>query len=197
MSTERREGDEAEERAAMARDPVLAKLGLSVEPVKPSTGALDRLLRTVSLTSRFERFARLVADALGVTSDLGQRLLDGIDRVVSWADSPWPGVRLYHLEGPLGEAPIVAQAVVGFVRVAPGVTFPTHRHLGDETVVVVQGGLVDDDGTVARPGDVIVRAAGSEHAFTASPGPDLVYLAVIRDGVAFGEIIMRPGSEDV
>jgi anti-sigma factor ChrR (cupin superfamily) len=155
------------------------------------------LLRAVSETSRFERFADLVARALGVGSALGQRLLDGIDRAANWTESPWPGVQLYHLEGPLGDAPIARQAVVGFVRLKPGVAFPTHRHLGEETVVVVQGSLEDEDGSVSGPGAVVVRGAGSEHAFTALPGPDLVYLAVIRDGVAFGEVVMRPGSADV
>lgn len=61
---------------------------------------------------------------------------------------------------------------------------------------LLQGCFEEDDGSVSGPGAVVVHAAGSEHAFTALPGPDLVYLAVIRDGVAFGENVMRPGSPD-
>ena len=93
-------------------------------------------------------------------------------------------------------AAIVGQAVVGFLKVQPRVAFPRHRHLGDETVVVVQGALRHGDGTVARLGDAHLWRAGSEHAFEALPGPELIYLVVIRDGVAFGDVVIRPGSPD-
>jgi anti-sigma factor ChrR (cupin superfamily) len=48
-----------------------------------------------------------------------------------------------HLVG--GSA--TAGADVGFVRITAGTTFPPHRHLGEEHVLVLQGSYQDSDGT--------------------------------------------------
>jgi anti-sigma factor ChrR (cupin superfamily) len=44
-------------------------------------------------------------------------------------------------------------ADAGFVRVAAGTVFPLHRHVGDETVLVLQGSYSDSDGAVVRAGE--------------------------------------------
>jgi anti-sigma factor ChrR (cupin superfamily) len=78
------------------------------------------------------------------------------------------------------------------VRVPAGATFPLHRHIGEERVLVLQGGFEDQDGRVYRRGDEAWKPAGSEHSFVALPGPDLIYLVVLFGGVV---IPSEPGFE--
>ena len=184
-------------RALFARDQLLTSLASVVSPAPRSASERARLLDAVATTSRFARFRASVAVLLGIADDFAGRLLDGIDRVASWEASPWPGISLFHLEAPLAGAPIAAQAVVGFVRVPAGVSFPRHGHVGAEDVLIVQGRVRDSDGSVAGLGDVVHKAAGTEHELTALAGPDLIYLAVVREGVQFGDVVMRPGHSDL
>ena len=86
---------------------------------------------------------------------------------------------LAYLQG-LPGGPACAAADVGFVRVAAGTTFPLHRHLGDEHVLVLQGTYVDSDGSHYRPGDLAFKPEGSSHEFTAGPDQDLIYVTVFH-----------------
>jgi anti-sigma factor ChrR (cupin superfamily) len=73
----------------------------------------------------------------------------------------------------------------GFVKVPAGEPFPEHRHLGEEQVLVLQGGFVDSEGRVCHRGDEAVKPLGSAHGFTALPGADLIFLVVIFGGLDF------------
>lgn len=151
-------------------------------------GMREAILASARTEGRHERFARDVARLLDVDEGRARELLDGIDRSESWVAGPLPDVSLYHLEG----GPQVADAITGFVRLPQNAIFPEHRHLGDEAVLVVQGSFVDGvSGAIHRPGDVVHMPAGSAHDFRARPGPALVYLVVVRDGVQIGDVIMR------
>ena len=54
---------------------------------------------------------------------------------------------------------------VGFYiyRMAPGSRSTPHRHGGAEEFLMIEGELIDNDGTVYRAGDVVWLAAGTEH----------------------------------
>ena len=54
---------------------------------------------------------------------------------------------------------------VGFYiyRMDPGSRSTPHRHGGAEEFVMIQGELIDNDGTVYRAGDVVWLAEGTEH----------------------------------
>jgi anti-sigma factor ChrR (cupin superfamily) len=52
-----------------------------------------------------------------------------------------------------------------FLRGDAKTHFPHHEHLGEEHVLVLEGAFVNDDGTMAKPGDYEVRPASSAHAF--------------------------------
>lgn len=54
---------------------------------------------------------------------------------------------------------------VGFYiyRMEPGSRSTPHRHGGAEEFVMIEGELIDNDGTVYRPGDVVWLAGGTEH----------------------------------
>lgn len=54
---------------------------------------------------------------------------------------------------------------VGFYiyRMAPGSQSTPHRHGGAEEFLMLEGELIDNDGTVYKPGDVVWLAGGTEH----------------------------------
>ncbi|MEM9146379.1 MAG: cupin domain-containing protein [Pseudomonadota bacterium] len=54
---------------------------------------------------------------------------------------------------------------VGFYiyRMEPGSRSTPHRHGGAEEFLMIEGELIDNDGTVYRAGDVVWLAGGTEH----------------------------------
>ncbi len=74
---------------------------------------------------------------------------------------------------------------VVLIRMEPGKGYERHRHLGPETVLVLQGGYRDAFGEV-RAGDVVTYETGSEHAPIALGGagdPACVLYAVSVGGI--------------
>lgn len=65
---------------------------------------------------------------------------------------------------------------VGFhlFRMAPGTTTDAHRHTGDEEFYVLDGDLVDNDGTRYVPGDLVWMKEGTEHHSYTENGCTLV-----------------------
>ncbi len=58
-----------------------------------------------------------------------------------------------------------AERDVGFYiyRMEPGSQSTPHRHGGAEEFLIIQGELIDNDGTVYKQGDVVWLAGGTEH----------------------------------
>lgn len=54
---------------------------------------------------------------------------------------------------------------VGFYiyRMEPGSKSTPHRHGGAEEFLIIEGELIDNDGTIYRAGDVVWLAGGTEH----------------------------------
>jgi quercetin dioxygenase-like cupin family protein len=48
-------------------------------------------------------------------------------------------------------------------RMEPGARSAPHRHGGAEEFLVIEGEIIDNDGTVYRAGDVVWLAPGTEH----------------------------------
>jgi anti-sigma factor ChrR (cupin superfamily) len=154
-------------------------LALAVAPVDPPPALRDRIVATLASGGRLERFAEAVARLLDVGADKARALLDGIDRAESFAMGLMEGMESYSVEG----GPAVAGSITGFIRIKPGTTFPHHVHVGREHVLVVTGRLRDSDGVELGPGDEKVMEPGTAHSFVVLDGPDLVYLAVVADGI--------------
>jgi quercetin dioxygenase-like cupin family protein len=145
----------------------------------PPAGARARLLDAVAGIGRFAPHLDAIARLAYLAGEALFALLRRIDEPDGWIDGP-PGIRYFHFSpGPAGATP-----EAGIVRLRPGAVFPRHRHLGDEVSLVLEGSLVDDDGQRHGPGAVLPSAAGSEHAYTAGPGRDLVLLS-LHTGIAF------------
>jgi predicted ChrR family anti-sigma factor len=168
-------------------DEIFASLPLALPPAAASRALRERILAAVAGESRFEGLVGRVAGMLDVAREGARELLGWIDDAARWIQGPGPST-LIHLPG----GPAVAAANCGFVRVAAGATFPAHRHLGEEHVLVLQGGFEDSEGATLHRGDEAYKPAGSEHSFTALPGVDLVYLVVLTGGI---EIPSDPGFQ--
>lgn len=169
----------------------LARLTDVLEPSEPSSELRDRILADATHTGRFHDHAGRLAHLLDVSVDGARDMLDGIDLAANWQSSPVPGVEVYHLDG--GRA--VQNAITGFIRVEAGGTFPDHEHLGEEIVLVLQGRYIDGvDGHEYGPGDEIHQQPGSRHDFQVKPGPDLLYLAIVHDGMRIAGMELYPGD---
>ena len=58
---------------------------------------------------------------------------------------------------------------LALLKYAPGAGVPRHRHLGLETIMVLEGTQSDESGEY-RQGDVVLNAAGSEHSVWTTDG---------------------------
>jgi anti-sigma factor ChrR (cupin superfamily) len=75
---------------------------------------------------------------------------------IAWEPSPYPGVDIKVLyQEPSGRRTTLT-------RFAPGTRLPRHRHAGLEQSFVLEGSLVDDDGTCTA-GSFVWRRPGSVH----------------------------------
>ncbi|MFT5431871.1 MAG: quercetin dioxygenase-like cupin family protein [Myxococcota bacterium] len=194
-----------EVRSAALTDPVLAAaldevseiyglIGSSVDAMPAPAHIRNRLVATIAETPRFERFTDTVARILEVATETAAAMIAGIDRLTSWEPSPWNGIQLYHLEG----GPVAANAIVGFVRIAPGEVFPMHKHLGDETVFVLQGRCVDNLGSEHGAGELVRMPPDTEHElFVPADSPEFIYLAVVQEGIETGGMTLRAGDPNI
>jgi hypothetical protein len=114
---------------------------------------LSRLSRLFDLS--FEGMSKVVAD---------------LDDATRWEPTLLPWVQLFHFDG----GPASAKADNGFVRWAAGSFFPRHKHVGEETTLVVSGRLLLDDGTEVLPGELLIQNDGTEHAFRIPEDEDCV-----------------------
>ncbi len=164
-----------------------AALTFAVDDLAPAAPpALADLLGDLS-TRRHARFVDDVARLLDVEQSRADDLLRELDDAARWEAGFLPGMELLHVDG--GDK--VADAITGFVRLPAGAHFPDHRHLGDELVLILQGYCREGDETLG-PGSIIARPAGSEHSFDVlDDGCDLLYLAIVHEGLALGERVLR------
>ncbi|MBI2159804.1 MAG: cupin domain-containing protein [Candidatus Rokubacteria bacterium] len=95
---------------------------------------------------------------------------------VTAADRPWverrPGVH-WKVLWEDGDRKAV------LMRYDPGATIPRHRHLGDEQIFVLDGGVSDDTGTCTK-GNYARRPPGCVHTVTSRHGA--LVLAIMTGG---------------
>lgn len=156
---------------------VFDQLAAQLTPVAPSNALRERIL--LNATGR-AAFVSPVASLFQVAESEARRMLAGL------ADAAWQvftqGTALLHVQA----GPALAGADVGFVRVEDGVAFPHHDHLGEETTIVVQGTLVEADGTRYPAGSLVRFPADSTHDFHAEG--QLIF-AVVVWGVRFDDTL--------
>jgi len=147
-----------------------------------------RLMISLASVNRFDRFIDRIASATDLVKEKADALLRSLDDASRWIGGAESS--LFHVDG----GPLVANAIVGFVRLQAGQAFPLHEHMGEETMIILQGGMITAEGTKHRAGDEVRMAAGSSHTFTALPGPDLMYLGVIQGGMKIDGNVVLPAD---
>lgn len=184
------------EEPAFAREVEAARqstflLAASAAPVEPSDDAKARFEAALAYNGPFAPLADALARLADLSRGAMEKLLEHIPDLSRWEDGPGEGVRIFHLDG----GPITAGAVVGFVKIPAGGFFPEHTHTGDETVVIMQGTLIDTfDGSRAHVGDRVVRKSGSTHVVHAGDDEDLIFLVVVYNGVYVGDDFIGPND---
>jgi putative transcriptional regulator len=151
--------------------PAMRGLALSVAPVEPPPAVLARVVAGMEGPGRLARFADKVARLFDVGRDKALRLLESLSEPAAWQPGFMPGMDFVPVEAGAGREGMAAM----LVRFAPGMEFPHHEHAtGDEWTLVLEGGLREDSGAEAWPGELMVKAEGSAHALSTLPGPACV-----------------------
>lgn len=135
----------------------------------------------------FERFGERFAAIFDVTMARARELIGLVDDPLAWEPGPGPGSWLIHFEA----GPACAGADTGFVKLAPGVRFPWHRHDGHEHSLILAGAGDDTLNGRSMPGDEPTADGATEHEFTAL-GDEPYLFAVRVFGVDF--TIDRPAD---
>lgn len=142
----------------------MALVAWAEPPAAPPSGGRERLLEAIGgelQAGRYLVHASAFAKFFEVSVERARALLQKASGQAAWAAGPIPGMELFHL---LPGARF-ATADAGLVRFAPGVEFPTHRHLGEERTLIFEGGFRMSDGKELRAGEELVMPADSSHAY--------------------------------
>lgn len=128
--------------------------------------------------AQLQGFARRIGRLFDLDEPTVQRLLQD-----SLGDTVWelPGpIAFFHFQP---GARLTAVAEAGVVRLAPGMSFPRHRHRGDEHGLVLTGTLRDDSsGRIGQPGDILFMPHGSVHTVTAVSDETCLFFVLLYGG---------------
>ncbi len=161
---------------------VCGSLALSLDPVAPSAATRDRLLGAIAAgTERFAPFVERLCDMYDLEAGRIRELLGAIDDpAANWRDELCEGFSALHFRG----GPREATADCGLVRLKPGMLFPLHRHLGEESALVLQGSFRDlPSNRVYRAGDYGAMPANSTHAYTNHTDEDCIVAVRLHEGM--------------
>ncbi|MDQ3034041.1 MAG: cupin domain-containing protein [Myxococcota bacterium] len=167
---------------------VAGALALLAGESEGSAALRERVIAAVRTTHRWDDLEAKIASLIDLDLDATRALLVAIDERGGWEAGIAESVELLHFRG--GTA--VADAITGFVRIAPGEAFPEHEHVGDESVLVLQGAFRDSSGTLHERGELVQRPAGSSHSLVAVGALPLVYLAIVQRGVRIAGELLTP-----
>lgn len=148
-------------------------------PVTPVP--VERLWKRLDAVSRFEPLVPTVAALLRVDEASARAELDALDAPGGWREGVLPGTTMKTVETDEPDMGIL------WLKMPPGMAFPEHEHLGEETVLVVQGRYLDDEGRLHPPGSVLREGPDTAHGFQiAADGPEFICLAIVHRGVRVG-----------
>ena len=134
------------------------------------SSARSRLLDQITALGPYSLYRDEMAAILGGSKEALAQELEAMPHPDTWMDGPIPRCRLYGCTAAAGPR----DAIRTLVLMESGSHFPKHEHLGDETVLILQGTLLHEDGKIYRPGAVLRMAKGTSHAFDVPEGLDLI-----------------------
>jgi anti-sigma factor ChrR (cupin superfamily) len=155
----------------------LMALSLAAEPPAPSV--MERI--EASLTpGRFNLIVDRLARFLDVGRDRVRVILERMDQ--RWMDGPAPGIQLQHVKA----GPALAGWYAGLFRLRPGTRFPAHRHLGPESMMVLEGSVHESRGHFLTSGEVLDSDKDSAHDFVVTDDHECIAAVVQAGGMEFG-----------
>lgn len=166
---------------SLAADEVAGDKVESRAPRAPRPEVRANLLSAVdgSAAHPFPGFARRFARMFDLDIERADQILG---KMTSTSEDDWlplGGTSLLHFE----PGPRYADAHAGLVRCQPGMPFPTHRHLGTETTMILAGGISDDDtGEVFLPGDVVTKPGETVHHLRILAPHECVFAVLMEGG---------------
>jgi putative transcriptional regulator len=184
-----RQRDEALARAGAAdheiraAKEVIAALGASPTTVTASGVLRNRLVASMARRGRYGRYADRLARLFDVSIEAGEALCASIEDEAAFQPFFTQGVDLIHV--PAG--PRFAGCLAAIARIQAGVLFPHHKHIGDETMVVLAGGFREEgpSGKEVWSGEELICRGGSSHAFVALEGQACIAASLIEGSVEF------------
>ncbi len=156
----------------------------------PRASLRSRLLQDVAKRVPYARYLDDIATMLAGSRDLLEGELRGMPHPDTWPDGPVKHCRLF----PCYADSTLDDVIRSLVLMESGSTFPSHDHLGDEYILVLQGSLLNEDGKLYRPGDKLMMPEGTSHSFEVPKGLDLIYFNVVHHGLRIGEQVITAAS---
>jgi hypothetical protein len=156
--------------------PVDAVNAAAAEAPGPSSALFERLEATLGKAPhRYAPFYSRAAELFDLSEEAVVAELSRLAEPKVWRFAGLPGIHDVGVRG----GPKVESAETLFVRFAPGVQFPKHRHTGLERVLVLEGSYVDTTGVVHRAGELREWAEGTEHGFRVDAGQPCIFASVV------------------
>jgi quercetin dioxygenase-like cupin family protein len=147
-----------------------------VEDFAPSRALSERLLASIERAPfRYAPFFARAAELFDLPEAAIIAELARLGEPKTWRFAGLPGIHDAAIQG----GPRVESAETLFVRFAPGVRFPRHRHTGLERVLVLEGSYRDSAGVVHRAGELREWAEGTEHGFVVDAGEPCIFASVV------------------
>ncbi|MGO9833691.1 MAG: cupin domain-containing protein [Polyangiaceae bacterium] len=150
-------------------------LSLALQPVAPPLDLRGRLMASIERSARFRPFSRDIARWFDLTERAARDLLARVDDPAAWEPGVGRILGFMHFE----PGPRLAPAHCGLVRMKDGARVPLHRHVEREVTLVLEGGVVDGDGTRYGPGQALEMPPGSAHTLRVVGNPEAL-LAVLQ-----------------
>lgn len=127
---------------------------------EPSSDARARLLEEVEGRARYAPFCDRVAKLFALAPRVVMAALESLPDA-RWEPSEFDGIELLAITA----GPTAGDAQVGFMRGRPGARLPSHTHGGAEHMLMLEGRVLEDDGTPLAPGGEAHRRPGQPHGF--------------------------------
>jgi quercetin dioxygenase-like cupin family protein len=176
----------AEEEIRATLDAVAA-IGLAAAPEappSPSRSIRERLVATERRVGKYGRFTDRVARLFDIDASAAEALLQRIESPDAWSDALLEGVYVLAVNA----GPSRRQCTATLVKIESGASFPFHRHHGEETMLMLEGGFRDPnaEGHEAWHADELIQSDGSGHALQAIGNTPCVAAILIEGTPEFG-----------
>jgi ChrR Cupin-like domain len=154
-------------------------------PVDLKKKLFDRLTNTpdTPLTDQSNQVDERVADSPVNLLDLLDWSIADLQQVAidlpKWQPFPMPT----GSEMAIWQFDEISGQIAFFLRVPTAGTLPNHYHATGESILVLEGNFIDEDGTVYEVGDRFVAAADTSHQPTTSLGCLILNVTSIHDKI--------------